>query len=384
MYVSSWPGLSPAHLLGRRPAAPAPFPLDAGRRIFTYVARGAIYHLARALVGEGRRIFLMPDYHSGAEVWAVRAAGAAVRVYHVNRRMEIDLDEIRDLCAGGPRVLYLIHYLGWPQPVAEIAALCRETGAILIEDCALALWSAAGGRPLGSFGDYAVFCLYKTVPVPHGGLLVGRGAWPDALQRLALRPPGALSVAARAAELGVEWIRERARPLGAGLAAAKRGGGRLLDRLGARRLPVADIDPDFAGAGYDVAATDVGMARLCAAVLARIDAAGVVRARRRNYALLAARLAPRVRPLLGDPPPGACPLFFPILVPDKAALARALRDRGIGAVEVWNYGHPALRPEEGRDAAHLRAHLLEIPIHQGLSAERVHRMADAILDLLPG
>jgi dTDP-4-amino-4,6-dideoxygalactose transaminase len=382
MYVSPWPGLSPAELLGSPASAGRPFPLSAPAAVFFHVARSAIYHLTRALgCGEGGTV-LMPDYHSGAEVWAVRAAGAMVRYYHVDRTMGVDLGEIRSLCAARPRVLYLIHYLGWPQPVEEIAALCRESGVVLVEDCALSLLSAAGGRPLGTTGDYAVFCLYKTLPVPNGGLLVKNRGTLDGLGRLALRRPGPLSVSARAAELLVDWVRGRTDGVGEALVRAKRAAGWTLDILGARRLPVADIDPEFSTSGYDVGRTDVGIARLSESLMRRLDYQAIVRARRRNYARLAERLSPRVRPLHGELPDGVCPLFLPLLVPDKHAIATELRARGIGAVEFWNYGYPEARWDEGPDAAFLRRHVLELPIHQRVTPEQVDRMADQVLGLL--
>ena len=382
MRITSWPGLSPADLLSPGSSAGAPFPLGAAERVFFYVARSAIYHLTRALgCGDGG-VVLMPDYHSGVEVWAVRAAGATVRYYHVDREMGIDLGEIRSLCAARPRALHLIHYLGWPQPVDEVATLCREHGVVLIEDCALSMLSAAGGKPLGATGDYAIFCLYKTLPIPNGGLLVKNHGRLDGLGRLRLRPPGALSVTARSAELLLDWLRARTNGVGEAMARAKRAAGWTLDVLGAARHPVADIDPEFSTAGYDVARTDVGMSRLSHVIMRRLDYGAIVRDRRRNYALLAERLSGRVRPLHGDLPDGVCPLFFPILVPDKRAFARALWKRRIGAVEFWNYGHPEARGEEGPGAAYLRRHLLELPVHQGVAPEQVDYMAEQVLALL--
>jgi dTDP-4-amino-4,6-dideoxygalactose transaminase len=86
-------------------------------------------------------------------VWAVRAAGATVQFYPIDRRFEPDLIALRALCAaGGARVLYAIHFAGWPQPLDALQALCREHDLILVEDCALALLSQPGGVPLGSTG----------------------------------------------------------------------------------------------------------------------------------------------------------------------------------------------------------------------------------------
>ena len=47
------------------------------------------------------------------------------------------------------RVLFVIHYFGWPQPVKELLALCEAQGMVLVEDCALSLLSETLGRPLG-------------------------------------------------------------------------------------------------------------------------------------------------------------------------------------------------------------------------------------------
>ena len=68
--------------------------------------------------------------------------------------------------------------------MAALAELCRRRNMRLVEDCALALLSADGSLPLGTAGDWAVFCLYKTLPLPNGALLVQNT--PDAMVERAL------------------------------------------------------------------------------------------------------------------------------------------------------------------------------------------------------
>lgn len=383
MYIPCWPVLAPQCLLGRGPARSLPFPLNAPRRHSFYVARGGIYHLARALGCADGGIVLMPDYHSGAEVWAVRAAGATVRYYHVGRDMEVDLNELKALCDLGPRAVYLIHYLGWPQPVNDLKSLCQERGIPLIEDCALSLLSQLDGRPLGTFGDFAIFCLYKSLPVPNGGLLVQNTDGTRALDGLELRRCSRTSVVARSAELLLPWLRARSERLGAALMRGKRAAGWTLDRLGVARLPVGDISPEFSTPGYDTGKLDIAMSPWCAALLDRLDYEDIVRRRRENFLRLADRLAGRVTLAFRDLPEGVCPLFFPILVPEKAAAARALRAKGIEAVEFWNYGHPGVDGHAGPDAVFLRRHLLELPIHQDVTSAQIDFMAEQVLRLSP-
>ena len=374
MYVPSWPGLNPRLLFRAGPAREPLFPLNAPHRTYAYVARSLIYHLFRTLsMGNGSTV-LVPDYHHGNEIRAIRAAGATLRFYRIGRDLEPDLEQLESLCRSGARALVVIHYLGWPQPIREIAALCRKNGVLLIEDCALSLFSESRGRPLGSFGDHAVFCLYKTLPLPHGALLVQNREVLQPLDELQLPPCGFLSVAARSAELMLEWTRSRWNAPGKGLFAMKRAAGRLLSAARVRRVPVG-------GAGFDAADAGVGMSGISRRLLGCWDYRNVRRRRRRHFRLLLKRFSGRVALLPRSLEPGMCPLGFPILVRDKGQAARALWARGIQAIEFWNQGDSEAEASGSSEAAFLRRHVLELPIHQELSPAQVEYMAEQVLSL---
>ena len=373
-YLPSWPGLSPRVYLRPEASAAPPFPLNAPNRIPSFVARNLIFHLFRALgFGKGDSV-LVPDYHHGNEVSAIRASGASIVWYHVGRDMRVDLSEISRLARSGPRALFVIHYLGWPQPIEAMAALCRERGILLIEDCALALLSEADGRPLGSFGDYSVFCLYKTLPVPNGALLVQNRNPLDSLTALEFEPCGVTSLTGRCLELSLDWLRSRSIVVGGALSRAKSTMGLALNGAGVRRVPVGDT-------GFDVRRVNLGMSPLSARLLKRFDYAEIRNRRRSNFLALRARLLGRIDLPDLALPEGVCPLFFPILVPDKARAARALVDRGIGAVEFWNEGDAAAMGESSADAVFLRRHLLELPIYQDVTDGQLAFMADQVLSL---
>src|SRR5262249_24485078 len=157
-------------------------------------------------LGAGRPLMVLaPDYNSGNEVLAMHAAGVTVRYCPVDRRMHLDPADVERLCdRHAPDVLYVIHYAGWAQPMTALVDVCRRRNMLLVEDCALALLSAAEGRPLGSFGDWSVFCLYKTLPLPNGAVLVQNvedTALARAIDALPLRSAGVASAAGRTAEL---------------------------------------------------------------------------------------------------------------------------------------------------------------------------------------
>ncbi|HET9467655.1 MAG TPA: DegT/DnrJ/EryC1/StrS family aminotransferase, partial [Vicinamibacterales bacterium] len=161
-----------------------------------YRARNAIYHLFKVLKSTNERLtVLVPDYNSGNEVLALEAAGATIQYYPVGPDGQADAAEVERLCAEHrPDVLYVIHYLGWPQPIRAFADLARRRGMWLVEDCALALLSDAGDQPLGSFGHFSVFCLYKTLPLPNGACLVENGEHLAGLEAINLRQAGLPSV----------------------------------------------------------------------------------------------------------------------------------------------------------------------------------------------
>ncbi|HKQ30890.1 MAG TPA: aminotransferase class V-fold PLP-dependent enzyme, partial [Burkholderiales bacterium] len=246
MRIPEMPGLAPSQFFDSFRTKPLPYPLNAPHRTFAYMARNVIYHLFRALKLGPDDIVLVPELHSGVEIWAIRAAGATVRFYPVNRRFEPDLDALRRLCASGnARVLYVIHFCGWSQPMKELATLARQYGLVLIEDCALALLSEQDGKPLGTTGQYAVYCLYKFLPIPHGGLLVQNA---DVFEELTTRPFRSCttaSIIARSTELIQNWVLRRCDHVGRALGAFKYGIGRALNAMGHRRLPAGDFSSDF-------------------------------------------------------------------------------------------------------------------------------------------
>ncbi|HZS41123.1 MAG TPA: DegT/DnrJ/EryC1/StrS family aminotransferase, partial [Polyangia bacterium] len=180
-FIPSLPALDPWLLLPRLEPARAPrFPFDAETLAHAqrfYLARAGVHHAIRHFLDGKPGTVLMPAYHHGVEIEAARAAGARIELYRVYGDMQVDLEDVRArLASSGARVLYCTHFVGFAQPAREMARLAAEHGARLVEDCALALGSRdLDGRPLGTFGDAAVFCLYKTLPVPHGGLLYAPG-----------------------------------------------------------------------------------------------------------------------------------------------------------------------------------------------------------------
>ena len=178
----------------------------------------------------------------------------------------------------------------------------------------------------------------------------------------------------RSAELALEALRSRADLMGKALFGIKRAFGRLLRAADVRQVPIGNI-------GWNLGDVNVAMSSICNTVMKRLDYDRIRRQRRENFQLLRQRLQGRVTMLREDLEEGVCPLFFPILVRDKHAAARALWQRGIGAVEFWNEVRPLAERDSGPEAQYLRAHVLELPIHQDVGPSQVEYIADQVLRL---
>ncbi len=158
--------------------------------------------------------------------------------------------------------------------------ICRERAMLLVEDCALSLLSEPDGRPLGASGDFSVFCLYKTLPVPNGSVLVQNKMPLGALGRLRLRRAGAASVLGRVAELVVQRTRAQINGVGAILQSAKRALGKAAGALEVNRSTVGDI-------GFNFADVDLQMSPASERLLRRFDFGTIRRKRVDNFHTLA-------------------------------------------------------------------------------------------------
>jgi dTDP-4-amino-4,6-dideoxygalactose transaminase len=369
---TTWP-----HMLVPRPAAAAPlvFPFDQPGLRYRYFARNAVWDAVKLLGLSGRRV-LLPAYHHGVELEALLAAKVEPVFFNVDAQMRCDFDDARER-ARGVSAVYVIHYAGFPQDTPAARKLADELGVPLIEDCALSLLSRDGEKPLGSFGDLSIFCLYKTIPVPNGGALLGRGEFARLVASMAPpeRPPltstvshligGLLSnLELRAGEAGRRvrhTLRETSRA--------------LVNRAGVERVATGTQHFELEDVG-------LGMSAISHLVLRNQDYARIVEHRRRNYFLLFAMLRDVAPPVTGELQSGVCPLFYPVEVDDKAGAMARLLARGVETVDFWRVRHPSLPAGRFPDVDRLRERVLELPVHQDLSTADVEHVASCVRELL--
>jgi hypothetical protein len=136
------------------------------------------------------------------------------------------------------------------------------------------------------------------------------------------------------------------------------------------------------GALWDPRLLKYGASPWIPRLMGLMDRDAVVARRRANYARLASRLRGHASLPFPDLPAGTCPLFFPVMVPDKARFQRELEGLGVRSVNLWDASHPTCPAALAEEVAGWRRHCLELPIHQELGADQVDRVADAFLRVL--
>ena len=369
---TAWP-----HMLFPRLAATSPlvFPFDQQHLRYRYFARNAVWDAVQMLGLSGRKV-LVPAYHHGVELETLLAAGVVPVFFRVDGQMRADFEDARARSAGAA-ALYVIQYAGFPQDMQAARQLADELGVPLIEDCALSLLSRDGQKPLGSFGDVSVFCLYKTLPVPNGGALLARGAQSKKLDLLGpVAPPPIASTASHLIGSLLSNLELRTGEVGRRARKALRDAGRWF----VRRAHVECVSTGTQH--FDPHDVDLGMSAVSHLILRNQEFAVIVERRRRNYFLLYAMLRDVAPPVTGELKPGVCPLFYPMPIDDKAGAIARLLARGVETVDFWRVRHPAVPAGAFPEVDRLRERVLELPVHQDLSPADAEHVASCVRELL--
>ncbi len=133
-------------------------------------------HLAvRALeIGEGDEVITTP-FSFVASANCLLYERAVPRFVDIEEdSLGIDPELLVEAASDRTRAVLPVHVFGRPCRIDAIASIARHHGWALIEDACEGLGSSIGGRPLGGFGDAAVFAFYpnKQITTGEGGMVV--------------------------------------------------------------------------------------------------------------------------------------------------------------------------------------------------------------------
>jgi perosamine synthetase len=86
----------------------------------------------------------------------------------------MDPERLDEASSDRTKAILPVHVFGRPCRIDDLTSRARQRGWAILEDACEALGSTAGGRPMGSFGDIAVFAFYpnKQITTGEGGMVV--------------------------------------------------------------------------------------------------------------------------------------------------------------------------------------------------------------------
>jgi dTDP-4-amino-4,6-dideoxygalactose transaminase len=302
---------------------------------------------------------------------ALLRADLTLEYYRILPDLSPDLEQLAKLCEKPVKALFLIHYFGFPQPIAALSEFVREYRLLLIEDNTHGLYSAdANGVPLGSLGDMSVFSMRKQLPIPDGGALVLRDhGMGGEIASPVTEDPGYREVARSFAGLVKREIGER-------YPAIRRIRKTMRSWGSAPNEPISKerITFDAERAAWRISSISRFMLRWT-------DHHAVRERRIRNFELLETQFegGVRVRPVKRPAPKGSCPWFYPIWAEDPEALERYLWANRVACHRFWwLFGHPHTPIEDFPFEQLLKYHVMGLPLHQDLGEADMIRVADTL------
>ena len=149
------------------------FPVCAdGKCSFFALGRNAMYAVCRALKLNPGDEVLTPAFDCDGSLQPFKVLGLKLNFFRSKaHNFSVDIDDIKKRITPKTKLLHIINHFGFPQPWDELLSLRKNISIPILEDNAYSLFSAHGGRLLGTFGDFSFFSLRKNLPLPDGGLL---------------------------------------------------------------------------------------------------------------------------------------------------------------------------------------------------------------------
>jgi len=269
--------------------------LPESRRVFLSSGRGAINFIIRMLgLSEGDEV-LLPAYLCEEALKPFLEKSVKVRFYRLDENLGVDEKDLEKRISRKTRVVFLIHYFGFPQRVEEIAKLCKEHETLLVEDCVQSFLTLHEGKPLGSFSDMSFTSFRKWLPIADGSLL-------------SVNNP----------ELGIPMVKRNStehriyvllRRLGLNLKGVHHSVGKVPINLAEMFLRTEAVE----------------MSGSSKRLLYRFNLERVIERRKKNFGYLLENLdVEGIKPLFGKLPRGVCPLGFPIIAENREDVKRRL------------------------------------------------------------
>jgi dTDP-4-amino-4,6-dideoxygalactose transaminase len=124
--------------------------------------------LLAAGIGAGDEV-IVPSFTFAATGNSVALTGAAPVFADIEaEQFTLDPASVEAVITPRTKAIMPVHLYGHPARMAELADIAERHGLAIFEDAAQAHGAALGGRPVGTFGRFAMFSLYPTKNMTSG------------------------------------------------------------------------------------------------------------------------------------------------------------------------------------------------------------------------
>jgi perosamine synthetase len=365
--------------------APVPSVLDSPQRRFVTSGRVAIALALRQMkVGPGDKV-LVPAYHCASMIEPVVWSGATPVFYRVGADTAVDLADVASKLDPSCKVILAANYFGFPQNLSAIRAFCDTNALLMLEDCAHCFLGEHQGKPVGSWGDYAIASTMKFFPIYEGGALVSSR---HSLDGINLQPAGAgfeVKVAVNSLEESFAYKRLGLFKALLWLPMATKDflWGRIKARSGQDSVSFAPGSSD-GGFQFDPAWLEKRSSYFSRSMLSLVSHRRMGARRRQNYLRLEQALAglPGCRPLFAALPEGVFPWVFPLQTDNPLPLFATLKRQGVPIIRFGEYLWPGVDASVCHNSVELSQRVMSFSCHQELKTEEIDWMIDKIKDAL--
>lgn len=379
--IPTQPVLSAASFFDRADDGRIGSVLDAGQTRFVTSGRVAIALALREMhVGKGDKI-LVPAYHCNSMVEPILWLGGEPVFYRINADTSVNVDDIESKMNGKIKVLMATNYFGFPQNLSALRAFCDRHNIFLLEDCAHSFMGEHRGKPLGSYGDFAIASTMKFFPIYEGGCLVSSR---HEIAHLHLKSAGLafeLKSAVNTLEKGFEYGRMSL--LKAALAIPMW----LKDTAwqtikSKRRSKTTSLAPGASDGGFsfEPAWIDKRSSLLSRYLVRTVSRTRMATKRRQHYLRLHDALSglPGCRPLFTELPDGVVPWVYPLHVENLKNIFPTLKNAGVPIIRFGEYLWPGVDEALCPVSVLLSGRVMQFPCHQDLRPDELDWMIEKI------
>lgn len=358
--------------------------LSLGHLQFLTSGRMGIANALRSLgVQAGDRV-LVPAYHCNAMIEPVVWLGATPVFYRISNNTGVDLDDIRRLLLeGGARAMLVTHYFGFPQDIQAISDFCQGHDLPFVEDCAHAFFGEAAGKPIGSFGQYAIASPWKFFPIYDGGCIAvcAAGGCTQILQH----PPVSFQFKAAINTLETAFHYRRlgiARHLAQPLLWLKDIIWRGTKRMAGSRMVGLSVAPSSAegGTSFEPQWMDKRISLPSRLLMQSSSFGRIISRRRKHYQRLldACNDIPGCHPLFPVLPEKVVPYTFPLVIDEPERIFTLLKLAGVPIIRFGETLWPGVNESTCPISVEFSRKVFQFPCHQELNNAELEWMIDTI------